>query len=170
MVSKIYIIFSGVLYKMDNSFDEYFVQEKTGLDRLLDFLVFLAVFVVTIFLLLEIFSDAGKAAIDTGSLSGIYFYVNIVVFLIFFADLIRLWVESNGVSDFFKNNWLDVLATIPFGLVANGMMTFQILKLAKISKILKVQKISRISKISKEFKAASHLKKEADEYRNKHRL
>ncbi|MDA3855437.1 MAG: hypothetical protein PF569_04210 [Candidatus Woesearchaeota archaeon] len=155
---------------MDNSFDEYFVQEKTGIDRLLDFLVFLAVFAVTIFLLLEIFSETGKTSIDFDSLSGIYFYVNIVVFIIFFADLIRLWIESNGPKDFFMHNWLDVLATIPFGLIANGLVTFEVLKLARLTKLLRVQKISRISKISKEFKAASHLKKEGDEYRRKHRL
>lgn len=155
---------------MDNSFDEYFVQEKTGMDRLLDFLVFLAVFAVTIFLLLEIFSEAGKTSIDFESLSEIYFYVNIVVFVIFFADLIRLWIESNSAKDFFAHNWLDVLATIPFGLIANGLVTFEVLKLARLTKVLRIQKISRISKISKEFKAASHLRKEGNEYRRKHRL
>ena len=41
--------------------DEYFVEEKSSIDRLLDFLVFVAVFVVTIFLILEILGDAGKA-------------------------------------------------------------------------------------------------------------
>ena len=34
--------------------DEYFVEEKSAGDKLLDLLVFLAVFLVTIFLILEI--------------------------------------------------------------------------------------------------------------------
>lgn len=159
---------------MARGIDEYFVEEKTSLDKLLDFLVFIAVFVVTIFLILELVGGSGKVDFDMDSLKEIYFYVNLVVFLIFAIDIVRLWVESDGVGDFFKKNWLDVLATIPFGLIAAAAgPSFEILKLAKLSKLTsvsKVSKVSKISKISKEFKAAAHMKKESDEYRKKHRL
>jgi len=151
--------------------EEYFVEEKTSVDRLLDFLVFVGVFLVTIFLLLDVFAE--KAGLDLKNLSNIYFYVNILVFIIFFADLVRLWVESENAKSFWKNNWLDVLATIPFGLIASASASFGILKWAKLSKLsaaTKLQKASKISKISKEFKAASHLKKEGEEYNKKHRL
>ncbi len=152
--------------------DEYFVEEKSGWERLLDLLVFLAVFVVTIFLILEIVAASGKTGFEMTQINDIYIYVNIVVFVIFFADLVRLWRNHAGAKDFFTHCWLDVLATIPFGLIAQ-VPTFEILKwsrLAKLSALSKAQKVSRISKISKEFKAASHLKKEGEEYQRKHRL
>ena len=159
---------------MGQSIDEYFVEEKTGLDRLLDFLVFVAVFVVTLFLILELAGESRKFNFDLESLRNVYFYVNLVVFGIFMADLIRLWHQADSVKDFFANNWLDVLATIPFGLIATAMgPSFEILKLAKLSKLSsasKMSKVSRISKISKEFKAAAHLKKESESYKKKHRL
>ena len=161
--------------------DEYFVEEKTSADRLLDFLVFVAVFVVTIFLILEILGLSGKAGIDLTSVNNIYFWVNMVVFVIFFVDLIRLWKKSHGVKDFFSHNWLDVLATIPFellalalaGIPATTTSKFAILKLFRFTKLARasaLSRVSRVSKISKEFKAASHLKKEGEEYQRKHRL
>ncbi len=158
---------------MADKFEEYFVQEKTGMDKILDFLVFISVFVVTIFLILEILGSTGSIAIDQDALLSWYKYVNIIVFIVFFADLVRLWMESEGAKDFIVHNWLDVLATIPFGLIASIGPRFEILKWTKIAKLTaigKVQKASRISKISKEFKAASHIKKEGDEYKKKHRL
>lgn len=161
---------------MVESFDEYFVQEKTTVDKVLDVLVFFAVLVVTIFLILEIFGQAGKIDNITG-LNNVYFYINIVVFIIFIADLIRLWTQSNDLKDFVKKNWLDVLATIPFGLMAQvATPTFEILKLSKFSKLsklsktAKLSKAAKVSKLSKEFKAASHLKKEGEDYNKKHRL
>jgi magnesium-transporting ATPase (P-type) len=157
--------------------DEYFVQEKSSWDRLLDFLVFIAVFVVTIFLILEILAP-GVQSLDVQKINNIYFYVNIVVFIVFVVDIIRLWKESTSAGEFFKNSWLDVLATIPFALII-GLLggvagpKFEVLKLIRLNKLAaigKVQKVSRGAKITKEFKAAAHLKKEGEEYQRKHRL
>ena len=92
--------------------DEYFVEEKSGFDRFLDFLVFIAVFVVTIFLILEFVVSTGKTDLDILKITEIYFWVDIVVFIIFLADLIRLRIESSDWKYFFKNYWLDILATI----------------------------------------------------------
>lgn len=160
--------------------DEYFVEEKSSWDKLLDFLVFLAVFAVTIFLILEIVAGTGKVSFNLSAINDIYFYINIIVFLIFSADLVRLWKGSESVGHFFMHNWLDVLATIPFGILAYFIASadpntywFQMLKwtrFSKLSTLAKAQKVSRISKISKEFKAASHLKKEGEDYQKKHRL
>lgn len=157
--------------------EEYFVQEKTGFDKLLDFLVFIAVFVVTIFLILEVVAGTGKTDFDIIDIAEIYFWVNIVVFIIFLADLIRLWIESSDAKYFFKNYWLDVLATIPFGLFASffgaSYSVLNALKWARAGKLAattKLMKVSRISKITKEFKAAAHLKEESEEYQKKNRL
>jgi len=161
--------------------DEYFVEEKSSMDKLLDFLVFVAVFAVTLFLILEIIGLSGKTGIDTQSVNNIYFYVNFAVFAIFFADLFRLWKQSADYKEFISKNWLDILATIPFELIAfmvtglnpstaQALGVAKWIRVTKLSGLAKAQKISRISKISKEFKAASHLRKEGEEYQRKHRL
>ncbi|USN44486.1 MAG: hypothetical protein H6500_01405 [Candidatus Woesearchaeota archaeon] len=162
--------------------EEYFIEKKSEGEKLLDLLVFFAVFVVTVFLVLQMVAESGKVqSLDPVKIVEIYNYVNIFVFLIFAADLVRLWNHSEGWGDFFKNNWLDILATIPFGLIgwafAGASSTLgprlEILKwtrFAKLSRVGKLTRISKISKISKEFKAAAHLKKEREEYRKKHRL
>lgn len=157
---------------MEKKLDEYYVQEKTGVDKALDFLVFIAVFVVTIFLVLEILSQAGSKVVTTSleSMNAVYAWVNWAVFIIFSADLVRLWVDADGLADFCKENWLDILATIPFGIMFSTMTSFNILKLAKVAKLTSVTKVSRVSKITKEFKAASHMKNEGEEYKRKHRL
>ncbi len=149
--------------------EEYFVEEKSGFDKFMDLLVFIAVFVVTIFLILEILANSGKTSLDWAKINYYYFYANIVIFIIFVIDLFRLWKESNGVKDFISHNFLDILATIPFGLIASTP-SFEILKGVRVTKLLKLQKASKISKISKEFKAAAHMKKESEEYQKKHRL
>lgn len=159
--------------------EEYFVEEKSITDKIMDLLVFLAVFVVTIFLIFDIFGNAGFN-INTELMLKIYFYVNIIVFVIFFADLVRLWKKSSGAKDFFRHNFLDVLATIPFELIAffsfgvgPTVSNFGILKVFRLTKLgtfAKASKVSRVSKISKQFKAAAHLKKEGEEYQRKHKL
>lgn len=161
--------------------DEYFVEEKSNADKLLDFLVFLAVFVVTIFLILELLGMSGRTGIDVTQLNKIYMWVNIVVLVIFSADLVRIYKEAGSFKQFLKTGWVDILATIPFGLIGlllgtvsdlvapfNAAMKW--IRVARVSGIARLQKASRISKISKEFKAASHLKKESEEYKKKHRL
>lgn len=152
--------------------DEYFVEEKSSFDKFMDLLVFFAVFIVTIFLILDLLENAGKFSYK--NLENIYFYVNIVIFAIFFVDLVRLKKASSGWKDFFKKNWLDVLATIPYGLLGMAFANLQVLNVLKWGRVVsmssKLSKVSRAAKIGKEFKAASHLKKDSDEYKRKHRL
>lgn len=161
--------------------DEYFVEDQTGYDKLLNFLVFIAVLVVTIFLILDIIGQNQGFGIDTFALNSIYLWVSLAVFAIFILDLIRLWSESENMKDFLNGSWLDILATIPFelialafaGIPASAVNQFGILKwirITKLSRAGKIGKIARISKVSKEFKAAAHMKKEGENYKRKHRL
>ena len=154
--------------------DEYFIEEKTAYDRLLDFLVFFAVFVVTIFLILDVFQIA------TG-LESVYLWVSVVVLTIFVLDLVRLRQKADSWKDFFAHSWLDVLATIPFELLAFALASvdpataskFGILKLVRLQKLTragKLAQVSRVSKISKEFKAAAHLKEESEKFKEKNRV
>jgi len=157
--------------------EEYVVKQRTVYDVILDVLVFLAVLVVTIFLILDM-AYKGRYA-QLGSLNEIYFWVNIVVLFIFVLDLIRLYAESENCVEFCKKNWLDILATIPFGLIfyyfggsylGSAAMLVKSERVVKLARISKLSKASKVSKIGKEFKAASHLKNESEEYKKKHRL
>ncbi len=155
--------------------EEKVIKERTSYDKALDFLIFIAVAVVTIFLVLEVFPFRG---IDITKLNKIYLYMNIMVLIIFVLDLIRVYKDSNGVVDFLKKGWLDILATIPFGLISYIFFDTSsyvsaintVAKSSRVVKLIKLSKAAKISKISKEFKAASHLKKESEEYKKKHRL
>lgn len=154
--------------------DEYFIEEKTAYDRLLDFLVFFAVFVVTVFLILDVFNVSSGLDVT-------YLWISVVVLVIFVLDLIRLRQKVDTWKDFFAHNWLDVLATIPFELLAFFLANidpataskFAILKLTRFQKLTRgarLAQIARVSKVSKEFKAAAHLKEESDKFKEKNRL
>jgi len=74
--------------------DEYFIEEKSTFDKVMDLLVFLAVFVVTVFFILDVLAMSGKASLNIITLNTQYFYVNLVIFVIFLVDLYRLWNKS----------------------------------------------------------------------------
>lgn len=151
--------------------EEYFVEEKTTFDKIMDVLVFLAVFVVTIFFIVEILANSGKLALGLERLAQIYMPIDVIVLVIFTVDLVRLYKKAEGLKDFLLNSWLDILATIPFSLIlGSGGTGTQVLKLAKYSRLSKLSQVSRASKVTRQFKAASHLKKEGEEYQRKHRL
>lgn len=153
--------------------EEYFIEEKTVYDKVLDVAVFLSVFVVTIFLIMDVFGI-------TKDLSVPYLWISVVVLVVFLLDLIRLRAKHDTWKEFFSDCWLDILATIPFELIAFAVVgigpqasQFAILKLfrvAKLSRVGQLQKIARTSKISKEFKAAAHLKEESDKFKDKNRI
>lgn len=154
--------------------DEYFVEEKSAYEKLLDILVFVAVFVVTILLIGELFE------LNTG-VEEYYLWISFGVLAIFAADLVRLRNKADSWSDFFHHSWLDILATIPFELLAIWLASippgtagaFGILKysrLTRLSAAARVSQISRISKVSKEFKAAAHLKEEGEKFKKKNRV
>lgn len=154
--------------------EEYFIEEKTMYDRVLDFLVFLSVFIVTIFLILEIFQIVS-------GLTEIYLWFSVVVLVIFVLDLIRIKQRHDTWKEFFHDAWLDILATIPFELIALGLANvdpraasqlaiLKWLRVARLSRAGQLQKVARTSKISRQFKAAAHMKEEADNYKEKNRV
>lgn len=154
--------------------EEYFVEEKTTFDKVMEFLVFVSVFIVTVFFIAELLGSSGNVGIDLERLAVLYFPFDIVVFIVFFVDLIRLYLKADGVKEFLLDSWLDILATIPFGLMFGFISpSNQVLKLTrygKLSAIMRTSKLSRATKIGRQFKAASHLKKESEDYKKKHRL
>ena len=51
--------------------DEYFIEEKTSYDKFLDFLVFIAVFAVTIFLILQIAAESNYTSLNIEKINDI---------------------------------------------------------------------------------------------------
>lgn len=149
--------------------EEYLVSEKNNYEKMLDLAVFLAVFVVTVFLIIDFVPDLTKI-LNKESYIHVYLAINTIVLIIFFLDLVRLKKESSSWSDFLAQNWLDLIATIPFGIISyliGGSIFSNTGNALKLVKLQKLSKATKISKITKEFKAASKLKKESDIYRKK---
>ncbi|MFP4401616.1 MAG: ion transporter [Candidatus Nanoarchaeia archaeon] len=153
--------------------EEYFIEEKTVYDKVLDIAVFLSVFVVTIFLIMDVFQI-------TNDMSVPYLWISVVVLVVFLLDLIRLRARHDTWKEFFHDCWLDILATIPFELIAFAFAMapeqasqFAILKWIRVTRLSRAGQLSRIartSKITKEFKAAAHLKEESDKFKEKNRV
>lgn len=154
--------------------EEYFIEEKTMYDRILDFLVFLSVFVVTIFLIMEVFNIVE-------GLTDIYLGISIAVLIIFSLDLIRIRQRHDTWKEFFHDAWLDILATIPFELIAFAFIgiepervsQFAVLRWIRVTRLTRsgqMAKVARTSKVSRQFKAAGHLKEESDKFKNKNRV
>ena len=151
--------------------EDYFSQGKKRWETVLDILVFLSVFVVTIFLFTEILGLESEAI-------RIYMWINMAVLTIFTIDLYRLWRRSYGFKDFLTNNWLDILATIPIELIALAVTSdigsvaqlgiIKWFRVQKLTRLGQISKVSRISKLAREFKSAAHLKKKSEEYKKDH--
>ena len=75
--------------------------------------------------------------------------------------------HSKNTSDFFKHYWLDVIATIPIGLILIVFQSFTGgagVEIFKIIKLGRIGKYARSSQLIKEFKAAGHLKTESRKF------
>ena len=155
--------------------NEYIVEEKSMWDKVLDVAVFLAVFMITIMLILDITGNGGILVYDPdGSIDSniLFLIVSFIVLFVFLLDLMRLWFESSDVKDFFHSNWLDIFATIPFELIAIFVLATSPTTIAAVGllKWVRIARLGRVSVISKEFKAAGHVKKDGETYKRKHRL
>ena len=146
--------------------EEKYFERKSKFDSILDFLVFISLFVVTIFLILEILSSVKDIGVPTEVLDKIYFPIGIIVFIVFSVDLYRLYKYSDSFTGFLYNNFLDIIATIPFTLI----LTIPGGEVLKTFRVLRLGKLSRSGKIVKEFKAAGVLKKKSDDYKKKNRV
>lgn len=78
-------------------------------------------------------------------------YVDLIIIIIFIIDLFFLYQESKSMEDFFKKNWLDILAAIPFNLILSPNLYFvKLLKLSRTTKI--IRGISKFSKLNRPVK------------------
>ena len=152
--------------------EEYLYKEKANWEVVLDILLFFCVFVVFIFLFIETLSNFSDN-INAQKVNELYFWISIPILLVFFVDLVRLYYESFGFLDFISKSWLDILATIPVNLIGflifggYSQTSFEVLKIVRISRLTR---IFRIGKITKTFKAAAHLKRESEKYKDKRRF
>ncbi len=155
--------------------EEFETKSETLYEKILDVMVFIAVFIVTAFLMLEfLIMQSEKIGVSIEQLNSVYAKISVFIFIIFALDLYRLRKKSKDWKIFFKYCWLDILATIPFGLM--GSRVFEITKIVRLNKIFKltraskITKISRIAKISKEFKPIANFERESLNYSKKIRI
>ena len=146
--------------------EELYFEKKSKFEQILDVLVFLSVFIVTIFFLLEFLVSTKDVGISEETLNDIYIPFGVIILIVFLVDLYRLYKLSDSFSDFLKKNYLDIIATIPFGLIFSSPVG----ELLKAFRVFRLAKLSRIGKITKEFKAAAVLKKKSEDYKKSNRI
>jgi voltage-gated potassium channel len=82
----------------------------------------------------------------------LFFQVEMLILFIFVMDLGVLYGKSKDYKDFFKSNWFDIIATIPFGQIFRLAKLLRIVKLIKSFKIFsKTTKVIHVEKMVKIF-------------------
>ncbi len=99
-----------------------------------DSVMLIAVVIVIIMVVLEIF-------FDTSAYESSLLYLDTVIMILFLIDLVVLYKKSLGFKDFVRTSWADIIAVIPFGSI------FRLTKLARFVKIVRI--INRTRKASK---------------------
>lgn len=95
------------------------------------FVIFIAVALTFLLILFEIFFTLPK------NITKIVVLLNWLITIIFIADLFVLYRHEKTPAKFFKNCWIDILASIPF----SGMFAaFKIVRIARIADISKSAK------------------------------
>lgn len=84
-------------------------------------------------------------------------FVDFMIWTIFVVDLMFIYERYRNFKGFFKNAWLDIIAVIPFGIIATGLG--QLGRLAKLGRLVKIVRfISKAGRTGKVAKVA-HLNK-----------
>lgn len=76
---------------------------------------------------------------EVANFEGILAVFDFFIWVIFVVDLIIIYERYKDVKSFLKNAWLDLIAVIPFGLVAASLG--QIGRLAKLGRLVKILRI-----------------------------
>ena len=140
---------------------EFEYYDKTNVyDVILDLFFYISLFIIFIFLILEVSINKIDIGLTIFQLNEIYFYLSFFILVIFILDLIRLYKQSGDFISFLKTSWIDIIATIPFGLVL-GQPMFEFLKILRATKLTR---FSKISKLLKETKTISKVKDFSNEY------
>ncbi len=137
-------IFPGVIFSaLSIIFDKIHIRDNRKVeykditaDHAWTFVVFAAVIVVFVQIILEFF-------FETANYTNLLLIMEFVTFAIFLIDLFVLYFRHKNRSQFFKDCWLDIIATIPFSYL-------------KVTKIFRAFKIVR--GVSKASKAAKFIK------------
>ena len=146
--------------------EELYFEKKSKFEQILDVLVFLSVFIVTIFLILEFLVSTKDVGVSEEVLNDIYIPFGVIILIVFLLDLFRLYKLSDSFLDFLSKYYLDIIATIPFGLIISSPIG----EFLKAFRVFRLAKLSRIGKMTKEFKAAAVLKKKSEDYKKSNRI
>ena len=88
----------------------------------------------------------------TGNISYICEILNLIILLVFLADLVIVYKYSRNLKDFLKGHWFDIIMVIPYLRVFRIFKIFKVLRIYKTIRIIKlINSANAISKVSKVF-------------------
>lgn len=118
-------------------------------ERIWNFVVFLAVAVTFIVILLDVFFELATVA-------QMFFAFNVLITLIFAIDLVVLYRKEGSMKNLFRNCWLDIVATIPFFMIFQGLAALQVAKLARLVRLSRFMKLNKTLKFMSERSGVRH--------------
>ncbi len=131
---------------IDSHMDTLMLSEK---EKTWNFVVFFSVATSFIVILLDVFFEIVE-------FSQYFFAFDILITFIFAIDLVVLYKKEKTFHRFFKNCWLDIIATIPFFLIMNGLFALRVLKMARLIRIMRFAKLNKTLKFMSEKSGVKH--------------
>lgn len=117
--------------------------------RIWNFIIFLAVALTFIVILIEVF-------FNPPNLGTFFTGFAVLITFIFAIDLVVLYRQEGSMKKFVKNCWLDILATIPFFLIVQGVEALQIVKFARLVRISRFIKLNHTLKFMSDRSGVKH--------------
>lgn len=131
---------------IDDHVDTLMLSEK---EKSWNFVVFFAVATSFIVVLLDVFFQLSE-------FTQYFFAFDVLITIIFAIDLVVLYKKERTIHHFFKNCWLDILATIPFFLIMNGLFALRVLKMARLIRIIRFTKLNKTFKFMSDRSGVKH--------------
>lgn len=111
---------------------------ENSFENLVNKLVFIAIFVILITLILDLMAFVFESF--SNPVAGFSMTLGIIINLIFLTDLLLIFRKRSSYKSFFKKNWLDIIAVLPFDV-------FRLAKVARLAKLARFTKVAKQGKI-----------------------
>ncbi|MGM5482083.1 MAG: hypothetical protein ACQESF_01345 [Nanobdellota archaeon] len=113
---------------------------ENSLERVVNKLVFISIFFILVMVIMDILSFFLNSF--QNPLSQVSVILGFMINLIFLVDLLLIFRKELTIASFFKNNWLDIIAVLPFDMF----------RLAKIARLSKLARFTRLTKETRLFR------------------
>lgn len=125
--------------KMENSIDCFIAKYKKlpVYEKILDAMLIIAVSMTLLFLFLEHVAHVAPHTVH------ILHRIDMVLAIVFVADLLRTYKKSTHWTHFVKNNWIDVAAILILMVVFSSMVYPAA---GRVTYLLKVERLHKVTK------------------------